>query len=57
MDGSSVVEHKTKRSGSPLINFLAVHQNQVYYFDERAEVVTSFSKTGNSLSLSATGPH
>ena len=46
MDGSSVVEHKTKKSSSNLINFLSVHQDQVYYFDERAELVASFSKTG-----------
>ncbi|KAL5252043.1 hypothetical protein ACHWQZ_G015002 [Mnemiopsis leidyi] len=48
MDGSSVVEHKTKKSSSNLINFLSVHQDQVYYFDERAELVASFSKTDNA---------
>ena len=43
MDGSRVV--KLKKGATNLINFLAVHQDQVYYFDEKREMVTSFNKS------------
>ena len=43
LDGSRVVTHKI--GATNLINFLAVHQDSIYYFDEKREVVTSFNKS------------
>ncbi|XP_063678733.1 uncharacterized protein LOC134814511 [Bolinopsis microptera] len=46
LDGSRVVQ--LKKGSTNLINFLAVHKDQVYYFDERREMVTSFNKSSGA---------